>query len=180
VMLQAATQMDTLIQDLLDATRIEEGRMRLAPQWISPGELVRAAIETLTPIAIAKGIAVVRKLPPDHPEVYADPARITQVLSNLIGNALKFTAEGGTVSIETKHDGKFVVFKVRDNGAGISADELPNVFDRFWQSKRTNRSGAGVGLSIARCIVLGHGGRIWIESSPGVETVVRFTLPTKE
>ncbi len=180
VMLQAATQMDALIQDLLDATRLEAGRLRLAPQWISPEDVVRAAIETLTPIAVAKSITISRKLPPELPDVYADAGRITQVLSNLIGNALKFTAEGGAVTIETKLDGKFVVFKVRDNGAGIPADEMPYVFDRFWQSKRTNRSGAGLGLSIARGIVLGHGGRIWIESDPGVETVVRFTLPTKE
>jgi PAS domain S-box-containing protein len=179
VMLQAATQMDTLIQDLLDATRLEAGRLRLAPQWMAPDEVVRAAIETLTPLAIAKSITLSRKLPPELPEVYADPVRITQVLSNLIGNAVKFTPEGGVVTVETKHDANFVVFKVRDNGAGIPADELPNVFDRFWQSRRTNRSGAGLGLSIARGIVLSHGGRIWIESNPGVETVVRFTLPTK-
>ena len=179
VMLQAATQMDSLIQDLLDATRLEAGRLRLAPQWMAPDEVVRAAIETLTPVAIAKSIALTRKLPPELPEVYADPGRITQVLSNLIGNALKFAPEGGTVTVETKLDGNFVVFKVRDNGTGIPAEELPYVFDRFWQSKRTNRSGAGLGLSIARGIVLSHGGRIWIESNPGVETVVRFTLPTK-
>jgi PAS domain S-box-containing protein len=179
VMLQAATQMDALIQDLLDATRLEAGRLRLAPQWISPEELVRAAIDTLMPMAIAKSILLPQKFPPDLPDVYADAARITQVLSNLIGNALKFTADGGKVTVETKLDGKFVVYKVRDNGVGIPADDIPYVFDRFWQSKRTNRSGAGLGLSIARGIVLGHGGQIWIESTPGVETVVRFTLPTR-
>ncbi len=180
VMLQAATQMDALIQDLLDSTRLEAGRLRLAPQWTSVDELVSAAIETLTPLAAARSIALSRNLAPALPEVYADPGRITQVLSNLIGNALKFSTDGRAVVIEAALDGSFVVFAVRDTGAGIPPEELPFVFDRFWQSKRTNRSGAGLGLAIARGIVLGHGGRIWIESTPGVETIVRFTLPTRE
>ena len=105
---------------------------------------------------------------------------MNQVLSNLIGNSLKFTPEGGKVTIEGTVDGKFVLFAVRDTGAGIPPADLPFVFNRFWQAKRMNRSGAGLGLAIARGIVLGHGGRIWIESAPGVETAVRFTLPTKE
>jgi signal transduction histidine kinase len=180
VMLQAATQMDALIEDLLDSTRIEAGRLRLAPQWMSADELASAAIETLTPLAMARSIVLSRNLAHELPEVYADPARITQVLSNLIGNALKFTADGGAVVIEATLDGPFVVFAVRDAGVGIPAEDLPFVFDHFWQSKRTNRSGAGLGLAIARGIVLGHGGRIWIESTPGVATVVRFTLLTTE
>jgi two-component system, chemotaxis family, sensor kinase Cph1 len=180
VMLQAATQMDRLIQDLLDSTRLEAGRLRLAPQWISAGELVSSAVETLTPIALSKSVTLSRSIGPELPEVYADAGRITQVLSNLIGNALKFVEENGVVSVDVKVDGTHVQFAVRDNGAGIPAEDLPFVFDRFWQSKRMNRSGAGLGLAIARGIVLGHGGRIWVESVPGVETVVRFTLPTKE
>ncbi len=180
VMLQAATQMDALIQDLLDSTRLEAGRLRLVPQWTAAAELVSAAVETLVPVASAKSISLSRDFSADLPHVYADPGRITQVLSNLIGNALKFTPDGGTVTITGSRDGQFVEFAVRDTGVGIPPDDLPFVFDRFWQSKRTNRSGAGLGLAIARGIVLGHGGRIWIESTPGVETVVRFTLPVRE
>ena len=180
VMLQAATQMDRLIQDLLDSTRLEAGRLRLAPQWTSAGDLVSAAVETLTPIALSKSVTLKKNLAGELPEVYADAGRITQVLSNLIGNALKFVEERGAVSVDVSVDGTHVQFAVRDNGAGIPPEDLPFVFDRFWQSKRMNRSGAGLGLAIARGIVLGHGGRIWIESDPGVETVVRFTLPTRE
>ncbi len=180
VMLQAATQIDALIQDLLDSTRLEAGRLRLTPQWTSAGELAMAAVETLAPLAAAKGIALTRGLAPNLPDVYADTDRITQVLSNLIGNALKFTPEGGAVRIESVVDGKFVEFSVRDSGSGIPPDDLPFVFDRYWHSKRMNRSGAGLGLAIARGIVLGHGGRIWVESTQGVETIVRFTLPTRE
>jgi PAS domain S-box-containing protein len=180
VMLQAASQMDALIQDLLDSTRLEAGRLRVAPQWSRPAELVSEAIETLTPLALAKSITLAMHVPVELPEVYADPGRMNQVLSNLIGNSLKFTPEGGKVTIEGTVDGKFVLFAVRDSGVGIPPADLPFVFNRFWQAKRMNRSGAGLGLAIARGIVLGHGGRIWIESAPGVETAVRFTLPTRE
>lgn len=180
VMLQAATQMDALIQDLLDSTRLEAGRLRLAPQWMSASELASATVETLMPLATAKSISLTCALSSGLPDVYADPGRITQVLSNLVGNALKFTGAGGAVAITGALDGHFVQFSVRDTGVGIPHEDLPFVFDRFWQSKRTNRSGAGLGLAIARGIVLGHGGRIWIESTPGVETAVRFTLPTKD
>jgi PAS domain S-box-containing protein len=180
VMLQAATQMDELIRDLLDSTALEAGRLRVSPQWTSAGALVSEAIETLTPLALAKSITLSRSVPSDLPDVFADPGRINQVFSNLIGNALKFTAEGGSVAIEGSPDGNFVVFAVRDTGVGIVPEDLPFVFDRFWQSKRKNRSGAGLGLAIARGIVLGHGGRIWIESMPAVGTVVRFTLPTMD
>jgi PAS domain S-box-containing protein len=180
VMLQAGSQMDALIQDLLDSTRLEAGRLRLTPQWMSAAELAGAAVDTLAPLANAKSIALSCALPSGLPEVYADPDRITQVLSNLVGNALKFTSAGGAVAITGTLDGPFVQFTVRDTGSGIPPEDLPFVFDRFWQSKRTNRSGAGLGLAIARGIVLGHGGRIWIESRPGVETIVCFTLPTRE
>jgi PAS domain S-box-containing protein len=180
VMLQAASQMDALIQDLLDSTRLEAGRLRVSPQWSRPVDLVAAAVETLTPLALAKSITLSTRVAADLPEVYADPGRMNQVLSNLIGNSLKFTPEGGKVTIEGGVDGKFVLFAVRDTGVGIPPADLPFVFNRFWQAKRMNRSGAGLGLAIARGIVLGHGGRIWIESVPGVETAVRFTLPTKE
>jgi PAS domain S-box-containing protein len=180
VMLEAANQMDALIQDLLDATRLEAGRLRLVPHWCSPGELVSKAVDTLTPIAAAKSVALVSTVAPTLPLVYADPDRVAQVLSNLLGNALKFTPAGGRVTIEGGSEDGAVLISVRDTGIGIAPEDLPFVFDRFWQSKRTNRSGAGLGLAIARGIVLGHSGRIWIESTPGAETVVRFTLPTED
>jgi PAS domain S-box-containing protein len=179
VMLQAATQMDALIQDLLDSTRLEAGRLRLVPEWTSAAHLISAAVETLRPLAKAKSVAITCAPAPDLPDVYADPGRVTQVLSNLIGNALKFSPDGGTVFVDRRVDGTFVEFVVRNRGIGIAPEDLPYVFDRFWQSKRMNRSGAGLGLAIARGIVLGHGGRIWIESAVGAETAVHFTLPTK-
>jgi signal transduction histidine kinase len=179
-MLDAANQMDALIQDLLDSTRLEAGRLRLTPRWQPIEELISRTADTLAPIARAKAIDFSATVAGDLPEVYADSDRVVQVLSNLVGNAVKFTPQGGAVSIEAVADGKSVMVAVRDTGPGIPADDVPFVFDRFWQSRRTNRSGAGLGLAIARGIVLGHGGRIWIESTPGTGTVVRFTLPAKE
>jgi PAS domain S-box-containing protein len=180
VMLQAATQMDALIQDLLDSTRLEAGRLRLAPHWVAVADLVSATMDTLAPAAVSKSIALEAHVASTLPEVYADPDRVSQVLSNLIGNALKFTASGGSVTVSGELDGRMVMIAVRDSGIGMAPEDLPHAFDRFWQSKRTNRSGAGLGLAIARGIVLGHGGRIWIESTAGVETIVRFTLPARE
>jgi PAS domain S-box-containing protein len=180
VMLQAANQMDRLIQDLLDSTRLEAGRLRLAPRWCSIAELVTLTLDTLKPMAASKSIALVVDMPETLPDVFADTDRLAQVMSNLVGNAMKFTPAGGSVSVKGALDGKFVLIQVRDSGIGIAVEDLPFVFDRFWQSRRTNRSGAGLGLAIARGIVLGHGGRIWIESTPGTGTLVSFTLPTRE
>jgi PAS domain S-box-containing protein len=180
VMLQAATQMDALIQDLLDSTKLEAGRLRLAPRWTPLTPLIAAVMDTLAPVAASKGITLESRIAATLPEVYADPDRVIQVLSNLVGNSLKFTPNGGSVAVSGEVDGNMVMIAVRDTGPGIAADDLPFVFDRFWQSKRTNRSGAGLGLAIARGVVLGHGGRIWIESQPGDGTTVRLTLPTRD
>jgi len=116
------------------------------------------------------------------PLVHADPERVTQLLSNLVGNALKFTPAGGRVDVhvEPQPEGGGVVVSVADTGAGIPADQLPHVFDRFYQvssGRKGGRHGAGLGLTIARGIVEAHGGTISIESAPGRGTTVRFTLP---
>ena len=112
--------------------------------------------------------------------VYADPERVTQLLSNLVGNALKFTPAGGRVEVSVQPYGEGALVSVVDTGEGIAADHLPHVFDRFYQvsgSRSGARHGAGLGLPIARGIVEAHGGTIWIESAQGRGTTVRFTLP---
>ena len=116
-------------------------------------------------------------LPDRLPQVDVDPDRLVQVLSNLIGNAIKYTPRGGSVRVAAEADQDIVRVTIADTGIGISEHELPQVFDRFWQSKRTNRSGAGLGLAIARGIVRSHGGRICIDSVVGVGTTVHFTVP---
>jgi PAS domain S-box-containing protein len=176
-MVRAAQQMDALIQDLLDVTRIESGRLQILPQAVPLGALVTRTFETLAPLAGDEGVALRSTIPAGLPAVDVDAGRVMQVLSNLVGNAIKYTPEGGSVTLSASRERDVLRVSVADTGVGILAEELPRVFDRFWQSKRTNRSGAGLGLTIARGIVRGHGGRIWMESTPGEGTRVYFTLP---
>ena len=110
-------------------------------------------------------------------QVKADPERIQQTLSNLVGNSIKFSSTGSKIVVIARSNPEGVVISVVDNGNGIPADQLPRVFDRYWQSSRTDRQGAGLGLAIAKGIIDSHGGRIWIESKAGEGTTVSFTLP---
>ena len=174
---QAASQMDALIQDLLDVTRIESGSLRLAPHAMPVASLIEHTIEMLSPIAAEAGVKLRSVVADALPPIEADPDRMAQVLSNLVGNAIKFSRRGGTVTLAVEREMEDIRISVVDRGIGIPTIELPKAFDRFWQAKRTNRSGAGLGLTISRGIVRAHGGRIWIESEEGEGTRVHFTLP---
>jgi len=181
VMRQAAEQIDALIQDLLDTTRLAGGRLRVLPRAVDVASLVARGVEALRPIADAGRVSLTVSLPPDLPEAFVDPDRFVQLLSNLIGNAIKFTAPGGAVALSAELDGDELLFVVADTGEGIPAEQLPHVFERFYQAPRDVgrpiRHGAGLGLPISRGIVEAHGGNIWIASTPGVGTTVRFSLP---
>jgi PAS domain S-box-containing protein len=180
VTLQAAAQIDSLIQDLLDVTRLEAGRLSVAPRNVAPLPLVEAALYSMRTLAESSGVALAATYEEELPMVYADPERVTQLLSNLVGNALKFTPAGGQVEVRVQPYGDGVLVSVVDNGDGIPADQLPHVFERFFQvssPRMGSRHGAGLGLPIARGIVEAHGGTIWIESADGRGTTVRFTLP---
>ncbi|HET9684344.1 MAG TPA: PAS domain-containing sensor histidine kinase [Gemmatimonadaceae bacterium] len=181
VMQQAAAQMDTLIQDLLDVTRIEAGRLRVSLRQVDPRLLVVGALEAMRPLAELAGVTLREHYDPDLPEVDADPERITQVLSNVVGNALKFTPDGGRVTIRVQRGGRGVIISVADTGEGIPPEQLPRIFDRFFQvaSEGPNgpRHGAGLGLPIARGIVEAHGGSIRVESEPGSGSLVTIELP---
>jgi signal transduction histidine kinase len=176
-MRKAAEQMDALIQDLLDVTRIEYGRLQLAPQTVSIESVLSYPLDTLAPIAADKGVTLRMDVASAMPPLFVDPDRIVQVLANLVSNAINHTPASGSVTVSASRDHDDVRITVADTGSGIPAEDLPRVFDRFWQSRRTNRSGAGLGLTIARGIVRGHGGRIWIESDLGKGTRVHFTVP---
>lgn len=177
VMLQAATQMDALIQDLLDVTRLERGQLRLVQRPCAIGPLLATTADVLAPLANSRGVFLETEIEAGLPHVDIDPDRIAQVLSNLVGNAVKFTPDGGQVRLRAvRHVGGLLV-TVQDTGAGIAADELPFVFDRFWQSRRTDRSGAGLGLAIARGIARAHGGTLTLESEVGRGTAAHLVLP---
>lgn len=172
----ASEQMETLISDLLDVTRLEAGRLAVNTEPVDANLLVDNAIETLMPLAEEKGLALTTRLDVKAGDVMADESRIHQVLSNLIGNALKFTPSGGRVVVSTRLLEDGVEFCVEDTGPGITAEQLPHVFERYWQSRRTERHGAGLGLPIAQGIVAAHQGMIHAESEPGEGAKLCFTL----
>lgn len=177
LMLQAADQMDTLIRDLLDVSRLDSGNLSIKVEAVNPAVLVRDSLRTLVPLATEKSVSIRNEIRGELPAVLADADRVQQVLSNLVGNALKFSELGGAITVTASALPREVSISVADTGRGIAADQLPHVFQRYWQSSRTDKHGAGLGLAIAKGIVEAHGGRIWIESESGQGTTVTFTLP---
>jgi signal transduction histidine kinase len=174
---QAAEQMDALIRDLLDVNRLDGGKLVVSPLSVDPSTLLTDSLQTLRPLVDEKGIALDLQIETPLPKVMADPDRIQQTLSNLVGNAIKFSPAGSKIVVVARRDADGVVISVVDNGKGIAPEQLPRVFDRNWQSSRTDRQGAGLGLAISKGIVEAHGGRIWIESRQSEGTTASFSLP---
>ncbi|MEZ4414929.1 MAG: ATP-binding protein [Gemmatimonadota bacterium] len=177
VIKRQAKHMEELIRDLLDISRIETGTLPVHPTPNAVGPLVEDVLAQLRPLAHQKGIRIDEQLAGALPHVNADRNRVLQVFSNLLGNAIKFTPEGGRIVIRSLPGEGEVVFEVADTGVGIPTDHLDRIFDRFWQLSE-GQGGAGLGLSIAKGIVEAHSGRIWVESAPGEGTRFLFTLPS--
>lgn len=171
-------RMSRLIADLLDVTRLEGGkRLPIQPETVQAAELLREAEELFRAQATVASVSNDYHADENLPPVYADRHRVMQVLSNLIGNSLKFTPPGGRIEVSaTLQDGE-VLFRITDTGPGIPRENLSDIFSPYWQAKRTERLGAGLGLPIAKGIVEAHGGRIWAESEPDRGTQFYFTLP---
>ena len=176
---EAALQMDRLIQDLLDITRVEAGRLTIDAEPVATIPLLEGALRTLRPLVKDAGMTLTTDFPSTLPEVNADPERIGQVLSNLIGNAMKFGRDGREIVVAASAAADEVTVSVSDKGRGIAPDHLPHIFDRFWQAAHSTirTRGAGLGLPIAQGIVRAHGGRLWAESTAGNGTTVFFALP---
>jgi PAS domain S-box-containing protein len=174
---RAASRMDRLIADLLDIVRLEAGGLSIEPVWVRAASVVADALDAQRAPAVSTSGTLHAELPPDLPDLWADRDRLLQIFENLISNALKFIDAGGEVAVgATPRDGE-VVFWVRDNGCGISADDVSHLFDRFWQARKSDRRGAGLGLPIVKGLVEAHGGHIWVDSTPGRGTTVFFTVP---
>jgi PAS domain S-box-containing protein len=174
---EAALQMDRLIQDLLDITRVESGRFSVDPQPLTTIALLEGSLRTLRPLVEDRGLALKVDLPSSLPMVSADPERIGQLLSNLIGNAIKATTKG-CITVSASEAENEVHISVSDTGTGIPREHLAHLFDRYWRAPSNIRTrGAGLGLPIARGIVQAHGGRLWVESEPGQGSTFHFTLP---
>jgi signal transduction histidine kinase len=175
----SARRMSRLISDLLDVTRLEGGkRLPIEPEPLDVASLFDEAYELFKAQAAAGSISLRADASEARQPIHADRHRVMQVLSNLIGNSLKFTPEGGVVSfVARSRGGEEVLFTITDTGPGIPQEHLQDIFSAYWQAKRTERMGAGLGLPIAKGIVESHGGRIWVESEPGKGARFYFTLP---
>jgi PAS domain S-box-containing protein len=174
---RAADRMNRMIQDLLDVKRMESGRLTIDARPEHPASLINDTIDMLRPLAAGSTIRLDTSIEEKLPPVIADAARIQQVLSNLVGNAVKFTPRNGRITVCAERADKEVRFSVIDTGPGIPAEQLPHIFGRFWQAKSSDRRGIGLGLAIAKGIVEAHSGRIWVESDVGLGSTFYFTLP---
>lgn len=177
VIARATRRASGLIEDLRDVARVEAGAFSVskAPTDIEP--LVRELCNMFDAHARARHVRLEVKLPPSLHRVHADRGRVFRVFSNLTGNALEFSPEGGVVTISADATETEVRFAISDRGPGIDPDDLSQIFEPFRQGRRAVRGGAGLGLSICKGIVEAHGGRIWATSEPGTGTTVHFTLP---
>lgn len=177
IIARSAERMKRLISDLLDVASIDAGRLSVSAEPQPIGVLLGDVIEMLQPLAADKSIHIELGDTPESLDVIADKERVIQVLSNLIGNAIKFTSEGGSITVAAQRYDDAVRVIVSDTGQGVSKEQMPHLFDRYWQAKKNGRLGIGLGLTIAKGIVEAHGGRIWAESVPGRGTTFSFTLP---
>lgn len=168
-----------LIDNILDISRIEATQLDM--RWMSLQEVIESSVEDVRPQAKEKRLKLEIELPRDLPQIQGSPSRLQQVVTNLLGNAVKFTKRG-QVSLKLKDEDETLRVEVMDTGVGIPAEELPYIFDDFYKGRSADRRSAGLGLSIARRIVEAHGGKIWAESpcpESGKGTKFTFTLPKK-
>jgi PAS domain S-box-containing protein len=172
-----------LIEDILDISRIITGKLEIEPQIVSVPHLMDGVVSAALPAARVKQITISKHVPDGMPPIDGDPKRLHQVLSSVVANAIQFTPEKGTVEIAASADGDRVEITVRDSGAGIPAEFLPHVFDRFRQadSRATRRHGGlGLGLAIARHVLEQHRGEIHAHSDgPGLGTTITMALPAR-
>jgi PAS domain S-box-containing protein len=174
---RAAKRMNRLIQDLLDVAVLESGQLTIERTQLAPRDLIVGAVEMQKPLASSSSLEL-RVDVGDLPAIWGDKDRLLQVFENLIGNAIKFTKAGGSITVGAASQDQEVTFRVADTGSGIAPENLPRVFDRFWQASASGRSGAGLGLPITKGIVEAHRGRIWVESVAGSGSTFFFTIPT--
>jgi signal transduction histidine kinase len=176
-----AVRLSELLARLMSVSRMESETLELKPAETDAGRLIEFTLERLTPTAEAKSVTLKAEVP-DTPVVFsADREHIRQVLLNLAGNAIKFSPEGGTVTVSAAPGGDTVTFRVEDDGPGIPEEERERVFLKYYRepAMRDSVDGAGLGLAISKRIILAHQGRIWVEGEPGRGSRFCFSLPVK-
>jgi PAS domain S-box-containing protein len=183
IVLKNIGQLQSMIDDLLEVTRLETGKLTVVPESVSIANAVTDSFNTLGGTARAKGVTLSCDLPGDLPRAHADQIRLRQVLIILLDNAIKFTPDGGAVTIQARlleQDPRFLLVEVSDTGCGISPGTSERIFERLYQvSERiqTSRKGLGLGLYICKELVTRQGGRIWFKRRPQKGTTFSFTLP---
>lgn len=169
--------MDRLIADLLDFGKIQAGTLSVKMEPVEVSALVHTAVEPFEEKCRQKNLKLITQIDDGVSFVRCDSVRLIQVLWNLIGNSLKFTPSGGEIRLSATLESDKVHFVVSDTGCGVNREELGKIFERFWQSKEAAELGYGLGLSIAKGIVVSHGGKIWAESTKGRGTEIHFSIP---
>lgn len=173
----AARQVDGLIQDLQDVSRISAGRLRVERRAVPAGEILKEAADVFEPAMQDAGLQFIREFDDEGLVLLADRHRILQVLSNLLGNAARFTPQGGQVILSTRREEDTLRIAVRDTGPGVAEEDVPRLFERYWQAPRLLRAGSGLGLFISKGIVEAHDGEIGVVSQVGKGSEFWFTIP---
>ncbi len=173
----AARQADGLIQDLQDVSRISAGRLRVERRRVPASDFLTECADMFEPVMEDAALRFVRRIDDNLPIVLGDQHRLTQVLSNLLGNAVRFTPHGGDIVLTATPLEDVVRISVRDSGPGVAPDDVPRLFERYWQAPRLLRAGSGLGLYIAKGIVEAHDGEIGVDSEVGKGAEFWFTLP---
>jgi len=177
-------RLTNILNDILDLSRIESGKMVMTFEELNLAGPIEFILSSFKPQAEAKSIRLKMEVSKEFPSVYGNREKVEQILTNLIGNAIKFTPEGGEVSVSAKPcdaEGYNVAISVRDTGIGISQDQLEKIFEKFYQvegSLHRSAGGTGLGLAITKGLVEAHRGKIWAESQVGKGSTVTFALPT--
>jgi signal transduction histidine kinase len=177
--LESGRHLLSLINDVLDLSKIEAGRMELEPSALDLPDTIENALTLVRERAMRRGIALVREVDPDVGTLHADARKVKQVLLNLLSNAIKFTPEGGRVEVRARIQGGEAEVLVADSGVGIAPEDQEAVFEEFRQvgAAEKKTEGTGLGLAISRKFIELHGGRIWVTSEVGNGATFAFTLP---
>ncbi|WP_434045949.1 MULTISPECIES: sensor histidine kinase [Sorangium] len=170
-------RMERLIRTVLDVTTIEASKFSVTPAPCAVDDLLRETLEVFGPLAESRQVRLDQSVKEPGLVIRAERERVLQVLSNLLGNALKFTPQGGRVTLSVHREGAMAFFAVADTGPGIPRENLPSIFERFWKEDAPGKKGTGLGLYIAKGIIDAHNGRIWVESEVGRGARFCFTLP---
>ncbi|MCP3062548.1 PAS domain S-box protein [Myxococcus sp. K38C18041901] len=174
---KAVTRATALIEDLLDVARMQGGGLTVDRRPESTVALLTEALELHRALAEAQSIQLQLDVSPDTPDLFVDRDRVLQLFSNLIGNALKFTPMGGSIILRASPWGEMVRCSVSDTGSGILPEDQHHLFEPFWQARSRAKEGAGLGLTIVKGITEAHGGRVWVDSQPGLGTTFYCSLP---